>query len=275
MKRAAVVGCGYVGLPLAEGLVRAGVAVTGTTTRPEKAGAIEEIGAQARVLRVDQATALRESLAGADTVFVTLAAGRGGDYRQVYVQGLQAVVAALDPQAAEQVVYTSATSVYGQDDGSWVDGDSPAAPTTDRGRLLLQAEQALLGGVPEGVAACVVRLAGIWGPGRDPADWMARRGPVIPGDGTGYLNLIHRDDAVTALLAAGRRRVAGVLTLADDAPARRRDLYPALAARLGLDPPRFADSPADPDAATGKRVSNVQALAALGITLAHPSGPPR
>lgn len=271
---AAVIGCGYVGLPLAAALVRGGASVIGTTTRADNVGAIEEIGAEARVLTVAEVPALRSALVGADTIFVTLAAGRGGDYRQVYVEGLRSVVATLDPRAAAQVIYTSATSVYGQDDGGWVDGDTPPAPSTERGRLLLEAE-AVLATAPKTVKTCVLRLAGIWGPGRDPSDWMARRGPVIDGDGTGYLNLIHRDDAVTALLAAARRRAAGVFTLADDAPSRRRDLYPALAARLGVAAPRFADPPPSPDAASGKRVSNAKALKTLGISLAHPAGPPR
>ncbi len=252
--------------------MRAGVAVVGTTTSADKAAGIEEIGASAQVLTVADEDALRAALAGVDTVFVTLAAGRGRDYRQVYVEGLGSVVGALDLRTARQVVYTSATSVYGQDDGGWVDGDTAPDPQTERGRLLLEAEQVLL---EAPVDVCVLRLAGIWGPDRDPSDWMARRGPVIPGDGTGYLNLVHRDDAVAALLSAAQRRVVGVLTLGDDAPMRRRDLYPALAAYLGVPAPGFADDPATADAVSGKRVSNSKALRSLGLTLQHPQGPPR
>lgn len=274
MTNVAVIGCGYVGLPLARELVRTGASVIGTTTQPDKIGSIEAIGAEARVLTLADADAVASAVEGADTVYVTVAAGRGGDYREVYVKGLQAVVAALDRTTVKQVIYTSATSVYGRDDGGWVDGDSPADPTTDRGRLLLEAE-GVLHKAPSGVAVCILRLAGIWGPGRDPSDWMARRGPVIPGDGTGYLNLIHRDDIVAALLAAAKRRVTGVFTLADDAPTRRRDLYPALAARMGLEAPGFADSPPGPEAVSGKRVSNEKALKALGLRLIHPTGPQR
>jgi len=275
LRRAAIVGCGYVGLPLARELVLGGAEVTGTTTRSERLTEIAAVGARSMVATVADPAALRAALDGADTVYVTLAAGRGGDYRQVYVRGLAAVIAALDVGAVKQVIYTSATSVYGQDDGSWVDGLTPTEPSTDRGRLLLEAEAVLLDGLPPDVAGLVLRLAGLWGPGRDPARWAERWGPVIPGDGAGFLNLIHRDDAVTALLAGARRRVAGVLTLADGHPTRRRDLYPALAAQAGRPAPKFASVPDPPEAGTGKRVDNAAALSALGIRLRHPAGPLR
>ena len=256
--------------------MRLGVEVVGTTTRPERTSEIEGVGARAAVLTVADPRLLSAALEGADTVFVTLAAGRGGDYREVYVEGLRSVVGALDLRTARQVLYTSATSVYGEDEGGWVDGDTAPEPQSERGRLLVEAEGLLLEGAGRAaVGALVLRLAGIWGPGREPSSWMQRRGPVIPGDGTGYLNLVHRDDAVSALLAAAERRVCGTLALADDRPQRRRDLYPALAAKLGVPAPRFADAPADPGRGTGKRVSNAKALKALGISLAFPEGPPR
>ncbi len=275
LRRAAIVGCGYVGLSLARELTLGGAEVIGTTTRHARLPEIDAVGARGMVATVADPASLRAALHGADTVFVTLAAGRGGDYREVYVRGLAAVVAALDGAAVRQVIYTSATSVYGQDDGSWVDGRTPTEPSTDRGRLLLEAEGILLDGVPPGVGALVLRLAGLWGPGRDPAKWPERWGPVIPGDGAGFLNLIHRDDAVAALVAGGRRRLAGVLTLADGRPTRRRDLYPALAARAGRPAPTFAAAPDPPEACSGKRVDNSAALAVLGIRLLHPDGPPR
>ena len=133
---------------------------------------------------------------------------RGGRTRcEIYVDGLRNTLAAL-PGGPERIIFVSSTGVYGQDDGSWVDEDSPCRPTHDSGRALLAAE-AVLHEHPLGSRGVVLRLAGIYGPGRLPRrpDLVAvHRGLAIPAESVA--NLIHVDDAATVVLAAEQPRPA-------------------------------------------------------------------
>ena len=83
-------------------------------------------------------------------------------YRRAYVEGLVNLLARL-PTPGPRVIFTSSTSVYGQDDGSWVDEASPTLPPRETGRILLEAEAALSG---SGRDFSILRLGGIYGPGR-------------------------------------------------------------------------------------------------------------
>ena len=87
-------------------------------------------------------------------------------YRKAYVQGLQNVLSWLDDygQAPERVIFVSSSSVYGQQDGAWVDETCETVATGYSGRLMLEAEQVALN---SGIPASVLRLTGIYGPGRE------------------------------------------------------------------------------------------------------------
>ena len=269
-----ILGCGYVGTAMARVLCAQGHPVVGTTTRAERLPEIGDTGARGAIARLDDPESLRAALAGSTVALMSAAAGRGGDYEAVYLRGARAFVEALDPSVVEYAVFLSATSVYGQDDGSLVDEDSPVEPPTPRARVLRRSELAFLSAAQaREVDALILRLSGIWGPGRDPAEWMARRGPVHPGDGAEYLNLVHLDDIVAALAAAILRRPTGLLNLSNPHPLRRCDFYPALAASLGCESPRFERPLPSPDHARGKRVDGRRATRVLDLTLRFPHHP--
>ena len=84
----------------------------------------------------------------------------------VYVDGLQAALDAL-PTATGRIIYISSTGVYGQTSGEWVDEESECRPTREGGRVCLAAE-GVLASPDLGQRAVVLRLAGIYGPGRIP-----------------------------------------------------------------------------------------------------------
>ncbi|MGC4007299.1 MAG: NAD-dependent epimerase/dehydratase family protein [Pirellulales bacterium] len=138
-----------------------------------------------------------------------------------------AVLDALPPTIGK-ILYVSSTGVYGQIDGEEIDESSPTEPRREGGRVCLAAERALQAH-PLGRNGVILRLAGIYGPGRVPnrADLVA--GKPLPFDPAGHLNLIHVDDAAEAILAAERGATTpNLFVVSDGSPAARGDYYAEL-----------------------------------------------
>jgi nucleoside-diphosphate-sugar epimerase len=271
-----IIGCGYLGKALGRRLLEAAAArgeaarVFGSTTTPARLDELRAAGIEPVLLALDDRERLRELLRGADSVFLTVAPGRSGrSYRETYRGGVERVLAALEGSGARAAVFTSSSAVYAQDDGQWVDEDSPAEPVSENGRALLDAERLFLDGTRAlGVAGTVLRLTGLWsadrGPQRAALDWAGKERQ----DGDAYLNLVHRDDVVEAMALLERRPYAGILNLNDDAPTTRREYYDRILAAAGLSPIRWA-APAGP-VSRGKRVKNARAKEVLGWGLGYP-----
>ncbi len=269
--RILIAGCGYVGCELAGRLVAAGHDAWGLSRRP--AGLPPGV----RPVAADLAdpAALRALPPSLDAIVYAAAAGGPTEshYRAAYLDGPRNLLAALaaSGQAPRRVVYVSSTGVYPQRGGSWVDEDSPAEPPDLMGQAMRDGERAVLDGPFPGT---VLRLAGIYGPGRTHwidrvKDGSARRPP--PGTWT---NRIHRDDAARAIahllaLPAPEPLYLGV----DDEPAELAAVLDFLAARLGVPPlPPEPDGPgADPMRGRGfKRCSN-RRLRASGFAPLYPT----
>jgi nucleoside-diphosphate-sugar epimerase len=190
----------------------------------------------------------------------------GRSMREVYVDGLINVLDAL--AASGRYIHISSTSVYGQADGGWVDETSPTEPAEESGRVVLEAERVLRARRPD---AIVLRFGGIYGPKR-----MLRRitqlrsGEPMAGDPARWLNLIHVEDGVEAVLAAELRGQAGeTYNVVDDLPAPRRAYYEHLAALLEAPVPRFDGRTESRQA--DRRVSNAKAKSELGWQPRYPS----
>src|SRR5262249_22460370 len=189
---------------------------------------------------------LRALPCGIDVVFYTAAAQRRTDeaYRVAYVDGLSHLLAALQQQhqRPRRIFLTSSTGVYAQCHGEWVDESSPTQPTHFSGLRLLEGA-ALLRQSP--FPATVVRLAGIYGPGRTRLIDSVRQGTAIcPAGEPVYVNLIHRDDCVGALYRLLRFAYPAPLYLGvDHHPVEQGTLLRWLAAELGVPSPPLEEVP--------------------------------
>ncbi|MBL9124136.1 MAG: SDR family oxidoreductase [Planctomycetaceae bacterium] len=270
-----VIGCGYLGRRVAERWARAGERVFAVTRSPQRAVALRQQGLEPVVADVTD----RASLAGlpeAETVLYAVGFDRTADKpkRDVYVAGLANVLDALSPRVA-RLIYISSTSVYGQQAGEWVDEQSSCEPATEDGRICLAAEQ-ILATHPLGDRGCILRLAGLYGPGRVPRREALAAGAPLAARPDSYLNLIHVDDAASAAIAtAGQPTPAALYLVTDGEPVLRREYYRELARRWQLPEPRFADAaagtPAAGRGATNKRISNRRLLTDLKLDLKYPS----
>ncbi len=238
IRKIAILGCGYVGGAVGASLVDDGHDVVGTTTTPERQPEIAEVGIKPIVLQLSDTENLRSRLVDRNAVYLCVAAGRERrNYREVYLDGAGNLVLAMKDSAVGRIIYTSSTGVYGRDDGGWVDEETSPEPVSENGRILLATEHELLtAGERMGIAVSVVRLAGIIGPGRDPADRVASLAGTTRDDGDAYINLVHRDrivDVLTRLLSIDHH---GVLNLSNNQPETRRAYYDRLLAARNLTP---------------------------------------
>ena len=270
-QRALILGCGYVGSALAQTLARAGCDVTATTTREENVDRVRALGATPAVVTLTETDRLHDLLHDRAVVYLCVAAGRGGQsYRQVYLEGAQSLLHAIRGTSVARIVYTSSTRVYAQDDGSRVDEDSDTRPSDENGRILVETERVLLGAGSQAadsgqIAVTVLRLGGIHGPGRELSGRIHAAAGTTRNDGGAFVNLIHRDDIVAAMVTLGRIHHHGVLNLVSDEPILRRELYDRILADAGLAPIEWQAS--DGDARQGKRVRNDLLKRTLGVSL--------
>ena len=187
-------------------------------------------------------------------------------------------------QHLRSIVYLSTVGVYGDHGGAWVDEDTPPKPTSARSRARLAAEHAwqqlsARRGIP-GISVTVLRLAGIYGPGRNALTQIARgnvRRIVKPGQ---VFNRIHVDDIAQAIDAALTRQAAGIFNVTDDEPSPPGDPLVFAAQLLGREPPpemsfEEAAPTMTPMALSFwqecRRVKNDKLKHALGVTLAYPT----
>ena len=175
-------------------------------------------------------------------------------YRALFVDGLRHLLEVLDRRALRQVLLVSSSAVYGEHDGDWVDEDTPPAPMGFNGELLLEAEQWL---AAQAVPSTVLRLAGLYGPGRLQLVERLRAGAQrVPREVPHWANRIHVDDAAAAVVHLLSLRAPQPLYLGvDDTPLPLDELYDFLAQLV--DVPLPAEGPA-PAGVGSKRLSNAR-----------------
>lgn len=275
-----IFGCGYLGQRVARRWRDAGHEVAIVTRSRERAEQFlrDEFGAI--VADVTRPESLGK-LPAADTVLFAVGYDRsagvaGPSIEDVYAGGMRNVLAEL-PSQPGRFIYISTTGVYGPAGGAWVDEQTPPDPRRDGGRASLAAEQALAAN-PLGANAVILRLAGIYGPDRVPFLDKLRAGEPIPAPASGYLNLIHVDDAVEVVVAADHLETIDngprIFCVSDGQPVERGEYYSEVARQIGGAPPQFvAPDPNSPRAAraeSNRRIANDRMLADLRVTLAYP-----
>ncbi|MCB9724822.1 MAG: SDR family oxidoreductase [Spirochaetaceae bacterium] len=261
MARVVIAGCGYVGNALAAMLIAEGHEVFGIRRDPTRLaqGVVPIRGDLGRPASLGPAPPR------VDYAVFAVGADEGSEqaYRRAYLDGLAGFLEWLanEGQRPRRIVMTSSTSVYGQRRGEAIDEASPTHPTQFRGSTMLASEGLLSA---SGIPSVVVRLGGIYGPGRTSLITRARKGALSLRGTPHYTNRIHRDDAaglVRHLLfhPAPEPLYLGV----DDEPADEATVYGWLAKELGLPEPPLANEAVVGDdrrrSAGSKRCSNRRA----------------
>lgn len=224
------------------------------------------------VLQPDGLRAL-EGLEPMDLLISTLSGsslGDPADYRSLYVDGPRRIAEVLSWRAEPRVWTLGSTGVYGESEGEWVTEETPASPPHEKGQVQLDAETALHNTFSD---ACVLRLSGLYGPGRIRLVRQAlRKRPYFKADI--WSNQIHGDDVarVVAHLVERLDAPPPLLLVSDDQPTQRKEIFDWVRQEMNAPEGLFdEDHPHARGANRGnKRVSN-RKLRELGVELNYPT----
>lgn len=279
---------GYVGSRLAERLLERGHRVRGLVRSAESA-VVERLAARGMGVWVGDVTR-PESLAGvADGVEVVYNLTSRllidhGLVRQTFVDGNQNLIAACSrARSVRAYLFASNVAPYGDAGDTLVNEDYPVTPSYPLGAVMVEAEQTIMRAVREHrFPAIILRLASIYGPGRDLVDAVEGGLATLYGDGRSFVSHIQIEDLLEVLeRAATDGQPGAIYNVGDDVPTRQIDLHAALRQRLGMVPPRTFSPAAALRAGIDQnvigmltasvRLNNARLKHDLGIELRYPS----
>ena len=270
MPRILIAGCGYVGARAADLFHEGGWDVQGWTSSAQSARALSSKPYPVHAVDLTDAAALKQFRGEFDAVIHCASSGGGSadTYRQIYLNGARNLQERF-PDAL--LLFTSSTSVYAQTDGAWVTELSPAEPKRANGRILRETEEVVLQG-----GGIVMRVAGIYGPGRSALLRKLLAGDAVIDPTERFVNQVHRDDIASGCMLLIDRNVRGqlraplIFNVTDDHPMTQRACYEWLAKHLDRPVPLPAAA-AEPRKRgnSNKRVSS-QKLRALGWNPRYP-----
>ncbi|MEX0928730.1 MAG: SDR family oxidoreductase [Balneolales bacterium] len=265
--KASILGCGWLGFPLAERLVQEGWMVQGSTTTKDKAALLETAGITPFLISLTPELSgddIRDFLRS-EVLIINIPPGRRKEnVREFHVAQIRNLIAHIERSPVQFVVYVSSTSVYPDTDGVVVEEDA-GHPKRPSGRALLEVEQLLM--THAHFESTVLRFGGLYGPGRPLGRFLA--GKKNLDNGEARVNLIHQEDCINIILEIISQNIRGEIfnACADQHP-RRREMYPAAAARLGLQPPHFTED----GGKAGKTVNSDKLKDKLGYRFKHQPG---
>ena len=241
-----IAGCGYLGLALAKELREKRVAVGALTRNVAQAARLRQLGLREVVVadldNRDWHAMLRHDYKAVVNCVSSAGGGLAG-YQKSYVGGQESILEWAQIAQPKLICYTSSTSVYPDCEGHWIDETATIDPQTDTASILYQAEEILLDRGCYAGEAVVLRLAGIYGPGRHYLiDQVKEGAPVLPGNGQHHMNLIHRDDAVSAIMAVIKSYSAiasGIYNVCDGQPFKQGEIVKWIAKSLRVNCPSF------------------------------------
>lgn len=265
-----IIGCGYVGTAVARLWRQQQLTVTATTTSPARLLELTALVDQAVVVRGNDAATLQALLKNQQVVLLSVGASNRSGYEDAYLSTAKTLATVLQENTTvQQVIYTSSYAVYGDQQGAWVTESSPIAPANENGRILAETEHVLLSAATEHLKVCVLRLGGIYGPGRELVKIFGRiAGTTRPGDGTDASNWVHLDDIVGAIDFVRTHQLHGIYNLVQDEPLTTGELFEQIFTQHKL-PKLMWDATQSSDRPYNARVSN-QKLRSAGYQIQHP-----
>jgi len=267
MRDIAIMGCGWLGLPLAVFLTKQGFRVKGSTTRTAKIPELEKQGIKAYQIKVG------EKLEGknipdffeTETLIINIPPGgrRNPEVLQIHPKQIQAVVETAKRGSVQHILFISSTGVYGDSDRVITEADQPN-PKTTSGKALIVIENWLKQQTE--FQLTILRFAGLVGGDRKAGRFLAGKTNVP--NGQSPVNLIHRDDCIQIIYEILlQERWNEIFNACADNHPSRREFYTHQAEKEGFAPPVFSD---DDIKKKGKIISNAKVKEVLGYQFLHP-----
>lgn len=263
MTKIALLGCGWLGFPLAEALIYSGYSVNGSTTTPQKLSLLTEAGIAPYLIDLGEGadtTVIQDFLKGCDVLIINIPPKIRSGSNENYPAKMQQLVPFIKQAGISKVLFVSSTSVYA-DDNTVVTESTVPNPETESGRQVLEAENVLA----NHFTTTILRFGGLIGNGRNPAKYLAGKDNLPNPDAP--VNLIHQDDCIGIILTILEKGYWGKIVngVAEQHPTRK-EYYTQKAAALQLPPPGFDNS----KPSIGKTVTSEVVGSVLGYVFKQP-----
>ncbi len=270
-----IIGCGYVGTAIARLWSQSGHEVTVTTTSSARVAELEQIAKRVLVLKGMDLDALKDAVADRDVVLLSIGARdrRLEIYREIYLETAKNLVAVFQQSDRRigQLIYTSSYGILGNRRGEWVTEETPVAPPNENSQILHETEQVLLDAQIPHLKVCILRLAGIYGTGRELIKiFKSLSGVTRSGNGKDFTNWVHLEDIVGAIELIRLKQLQGIYHLSSDEVLTMREFLDRLFAKHNLPSVIWDEDNSNSSVrAYNLRLSN-QKIKAAGLQLTHP-----
>jgi len=273
--RFGVIGCGYVGMDTAIRLKYANHHVVGTTRSKARLGELQELLHGAHLLDITEASLDLSFTDSLDGLLISVAPTMKEDgYSSVFARGIRNLTNALRQRPRESplhITYISSAGLYGDQGGALVTEESAVDAHSPVNALLRAAEELVLHLSSDYLKICVLRLGGIYGPGRDMVSMIRQAaGQRVPKYGnavTAWSNIV---DITRGIHFAYEHQLEGIYNLVDDMQLSRRELSTMICDLDGLPPVLWSHTPSPTERNMNARVSNAK-LKQEGFQLMSPS----
>jgi len=229
-----ILGCGWLGLPLARALVAEGFSVKGSTTSEAKFARLKDAGAEPfKIIIGETLEGDIRAFLDSDILVLNIPPGRGEAVVEHHISQVSLLIDALADSPVRHVLFVSSTSVYPSPCREVIEDDAsdPDAADSPVGRALLYAEEMLRS--ESGFSTTVLRFGGLIGPGRNPAEFMQRMTEIA--NPSQPVNFIHLDDCVRIITEIiGKEAWGEVFNACAPLHPTRSELYAAAAESHGL-----------------------------------------
>lgn len=262
-----ILGCGWLGLPLAEHLRDAGHRIKGSTTSQKKLELLKGKNITPFLLKLNPEVECEscEDFWDSDILVLNIPSRGYNDIETFHPKQISSVIEKLKSSPVKFVIFISSTSVYPEKPGLVYEEDVQMGNATRAsGNALLKAEKLLV--KQRNFATTIVRFGGLYGYDRHPASFLAGRKNLDRGNAP--VNLIHRDDCIGIIheVIEQNKRDEIFNGVSDGHPPRKM-FYPAVAELLNLEPPTFEKDEEE----NYKIVSNQKIKEMLGYTFTYPN----
>jgi nucleoside-diphosphate-sugar epimerase len=236
-----ILGCGWLGLPLAESFISQSYHIKGSVTSIQKLPLLAEKGILPYQVEITDTAVTGTAIPAfldSDILIINIPPSRREDIVSYHPAQLSLLIQQIKSSRIQQVVFISATSVY-PDLNREVTEDETLSPSKGSGSALLAAEQLLL--QETAFTTTIIRFAGLIGYDRHPGRFLAGKKHVE--NGNAPVNIIHRDDCIGLINEMVRQQAwGGIFNACSDIHPTRKAFYTLATQKVGLEAPTFADS---------------------------------
>ena len=237
-----VLGCGWLGLPLAQRLVQLKFSVKGSSTTQSKLPLLERSKIKPFLITATPRLAGEniDSFFQSDILFLNIPFRRNLEDPVYYKEQIDAVISSVISSSVRFVIFSGSTSIYPESVKEALE-DTPMAVDNDRSKVLQEVERALFGQTE--FETTVIRFAGLYGGDRTIGRMLAGRKGVV--EGKAPVNLIHLEDCIEIVTQIIQKNIRGeIFNACSDGHPAREVIYTKAALHYGYEPPQFIDQPA-------------------------------